>query len=174
MSGPAPKKKEARRRRNKPADGIETQVINLDELIAGEVEIPVPNEKWESLTHSTFDSFTRSGQVIFMEPSDWATLYFLCDQLDRNLKPQPMRDAEGNWILDDEGQPVMRTIPMSGATLSSFLKGLSSLMATEADRRRLKLELERKSRIDAAAAGDGVVVDIVAHRADAFTRATQR
>jgi len=41
-------------------------------------------------------------------------------------------------------------------------------MATEGDRRRLRIELERKKRIDAAAGDVAKVVDIVQRRQDAF------
>lgn len=39
---------------------------------------------------------------------------------------------------------------------------------TEGDRRRLRIELERQRRLDAAAEGEGKVVDIVAKRAELF------
>lgn len=186
MSGPAPKKDAERRRRNKKPDGIETQVINIDELLAGDVEVPMPPERlddcnddcdddcekhtgeivpsWHPIAVEAYWSLAKSGQVIFMEPSDWMTAYALCETLSRELKPKPM------VTVDSEGASTIHWVsqPVNGSVLSSFLKGWNSLMATEGERRRLRIELERKKRIDAAAEGVTNVVDIVQARADAF------
>ncbi len=205
MPGPPPKKEAERRRRNKPADGIATQVINIDELLAGEVEVPMPPTRWvkdpdatdgegffdeddeddaddpdavvepgregyhevcawHPIAEEAYWSLARSGQVIFMEPSDWMTAYTLCETLSRELKPKPMTttDADGATSIRWVKQPV------NGAVLSSFLKGWNSLMATEGERRRLRIELERKRRIDEAAEATSNVIDIVQERAAAF------
>lgn len=187
MSGPPPKKEAERRRRNKPEDGIPTQVINVDELLAGEVEIPMPptyidehkddcaddcekhtgeeRPAWHPVAHQAYWSLAKSGQVIFMEPSDWSTAYALCETLSRELKPKPIVVDDGG----DEGTHIEWVIqPVNGAVLNAFLKGWASLMATEGDRRRLRIELERKKRIEAAAGDETTVIDIVQRRADAF------
>jgi len=184
MPGPPRKKEAERRRRNK--DGIETQVVNVDELLAGEVEIPVIPMRldghrddcedgcekhtgefvytWHPIAVEAYESLARSGQVIFMEPSDWSTALALCEMLSRELKPKPITttDADGATSIDWVIQPV------NGAVMNAFLKGWASLMATEGDRRRLRIELERKKRIDAAAGDVAKVVDIVQRRQDAF------
>jgi hypothetical protein len=193
MPGPIRKRDAERRRRNK--DGIETVSVDLDTLIAGEVEVPVPPKKfvpveigspdeerddlelegdqigywtcaWHSVAEEAYWSLARSGQSIFMEPSDWMTAYAMCEMLSRELKPKPMitTDADGattiNWILQ----------PVNGAVMNAFLKGWASLMATEGDRRKLRIELERKKARDAAIAGDGKVVSITQNREDVFKR----
>lgn len=181
MSGPPPKKKSERRRRNKP-DGLATEIVNVDDLIAGEVEIPTPpthlvpvddddpdGEKeevysWHPVALNAYLSLAKSGQVIWMEPSDWATAFALCEMLSRELNPKPIvvTDSDGSGHVEWVKQPV------NGAVMNAFLKGWSSgLMATEGDRRKLRIELERRKRLDAAAEG-GPVIDIVQRRADAF------
>lgn len=187
MPGPPPKKDAERRRRNKKPDGIETIVINVDELLAGDVEVPQPPmhldehkddcdddcEKhtgelvpsWHPIAHEAYWSLAKSGQVIFMEPSDWMTAYTLCETLSRELAPKPM------ITVDSEGASTIHWVkqPVNGTVLSSFLKGWGAgLMANEGDRRRLRIELERKKRIDAAAEDASNVVDILQNRADAF------
>lgn len=182
-----PKRSSERRRRNK--DGVETLVINLDEAISGEVEIPAPplssfedeegnpvdkdgnpidapKHSWHPQAEQWYLSLTASGQAIFMEPSDWATAYALAEMLSRELKPKPMvvTDADGGTSIEWVIQPV------NGAVMNAFLKGAASLMVMEGDRRKLRIELERKKRMEEAAAGDKVV-DIVARREDAFKRA---
>lgn len=177
MPGPIPKKKNELRRRNK--DGVKTLVINLDETLAGEVEIPAPPEPyfdddgkehdshcWHYIAEDAYLSLTKSGQAIFMEPSDWATAYALCEMISRELNPKPILVQVG------EGETEIQWVkqPLNGAVVNAFLKGWASLMATEGDRRRLRIELERKKRIDAAAAGDGKVTSIATKRADVFKR----
>lgn len=175
MPGPMPKRSTERRRRNK--DGGEVLVVNLDEAISGEIEIPAPPMKvvkdndgneaetsvWHPIAEQWYLSLAHSGQAIFMEPSDWATAYAMAETLSRELKPKPMvtTNAEG----ESEIQFVIQ--PVNGAVLNAFLKASTSLMVMEGDRRKLRLELERKKRMEEAAGG-GKVIDIVASRADAF------
>lgn len=167
MPGPPPKKDAERRRRNKGPEkegslsSIPAEVINLDELIAGEVEVPEPNKDWHPIATLVYESVMRSGQVIWMEPSDWAVLFLMCESLSRDLNPQVVG-------ITEEGDVVKDTIPLKGASLTAYNKTMASLMMLEGDRRKLRIELERRKRIDAAAAGDGKVVDMVQRRADAF------
>ena len=168
MSGPVGKRDAERRRRNK--DGVDTVSVDISELIGREIEIPVANDDWEPLTKSYWDSFAASGQAIFYEPSDWMTAYMLMEILDRWLKPQDVRVGEYRPAAQEGGDVEYRfeakVLAVPGATLNAILKGMTSLMATEGDRRRLKIELERKSAREAAI--EGTVTDIVKRRADAF------
>ena len=170
MTGPIPKKQAERRRRNK--DGVGVELVNVDELLAGEREIPIADENWEPLTKSFYESFAKSGQVIWMEPTDWMTAYMLMETLDRHLKPQDVRVGEIRPGQNEGGQVEYifeaKIIPIPGGVLNAILKGLTSLMATEGDRRRLRIELERKSAVDAALEGN--VISIVKNREDVFTR----
>lgn len=191
FTGPIPKRSAERRRRNKPTDGVDVIKVNLDEALAGEVSIPAPpkqpvtedgeqvydletgEELWEYTWHEiaveAYLSLSRSGQAIFMEPSDWATAIALCEMLSRELKPKPIivqvgeGETEIQWVIQ----------PVNGAVMNAFLKGWASLMATEGDRRRLRIELERKKAVDAALAGDGVVVPISKTRDERFAKAAQ-
>jgi len=164
--GPVPKKDAERRRRNKATDGgdsIEVQIVNLDEVLAGEVEIPAADSKWHPIARQFYDSLASSGQAIWLEPSDWSVAYILAESLSRDLNPQPI------GINEETGKPVMATVPLKGSSLSAYLKAFSALLVTEGDRRRLRIELERQKRIDEAAEG-GKVVDIVQARADLFKK----
>lgn len=166
MPGPVPKKDAERRRRNKSPESagslsaIPAEVVNVDEILAGEVEIPVADENWHPIARQVYEAQVASGQVIWMEPSDWAMLYLMCESISRDLNPQVVG-------ITEEGEVVKDYIPLKGASLSSYLKGFEALMMAEGGRRRLRVELERQKRLDAAAEG-GNVIDIVQHRADAF------
>lgn len=169
MPGPPPKRSEERRRRNK--DGVETATVDISELIGREVQIPVADENWEPLTKSYWESFQSSGQAIFYEPSDWMTAYMLMEILDRWLKPQDVRVGEIRPAQQEGGEVEYvfeaKVLAIPGATLNAILKGMTSLMATEGDRRRLKIELERKAAREQAI--EGTVTDITKRRQDAFT-----
>lgn len=201
MSGPPPKRDAERRRRNKPA--VETTTVNLDELIAQEVQIPKPpmtnigirwvededgrvvSEEyeldepvpaWDPITVAFWESFSKSGQSIFYEPSDWMTIYTAMELLDRWLKPQDVKVGQ-RGSLKDEGlggdieyifEPKIIAIP--GSVLNAISKVLSSVMATEGDRRRLSIELERRKAMAAAAAGGSNVVPITQSRQERFQR----
>lgn len=163
MSGPVPKKDAERRRRNKN-DGpssIPAEVINVDELLAGDVEIPLPDESWHPIARQVYESQVRSGQVVWMEPSDWSMLYMICESISRDFSEQVVG-------ITEDGDVVRAEIPLKGASLSAYLKAFNMLLVAEGGRRTLRIELERQKRLDAAAGEDGKVVDIVQKRADAF------
>lgn len=168
MSGPVPKKDKERRRRNKTPESsgslssLPAQVVNVDELLAGDVEIPEPDANWHVIAKEVYLAQVRSGQVIWMEPSDWAMLYLLCESISRDLNDQPI------GIHPETGKVIKAKVPLKGASLSSYLKAFEALLMAEGGRRRLRIELERQKRLDAAAQGDGKVIDIVQERADAF------
>lgn len=183
MPGPPPKRSEERRRRNK--DGVETTKVNLDELVSMDVEIPTPPVRYEIVDEETgevteldepewvwhptamllWESATKSGQSIFLEPSDWAALYMMCEQIHLGLQPRP------TVIGETEDGPVIRymVVPMPGAILGAVNKLMASLMLLEGDRRKLRVELERKKQRDAAASG-GNVTSISKTRADRFKK----
>jgi hypothetical protein len=172
MPGPIGKRDEERRRRNKPT--TETITVNLDEVLKGTVEIPAPDEDWHRIAREWYLSLSKSGQCIFYEPSDWMTAYLLADVLDRWLKPQDVkvgqqgseRDASGGGNVEYIFE--QKIIAMPGATLNALLKGMSSLMTTEGERRRLKIQLDRKAAQDALLGGEAQVLSIVKNREDLF------
>lgn len=164
--GPIPKKDAERRRRNKTdatgTSALPATVVNVDELLVGEVEIPQADESWHPIARQIYESQVISGQVIWMEPSDWSVLYLMCESISRELKPQFV------GINEETGEPVMAIVPIKGASLNAYNKTMASLMMLEGDRRRLRVELERQKRLDAAAEGEGKVIDIVEKRAELF------
>lgn len=117
MPGPVPNRSDQRVRRNKPEVPI-TKVtaignVPIPELDLGETTHPLVTSMYESLRHS--------AQAKFYEPSDWEyarlTFHFVNELLWRR-EPSAMMLASVNQML-------------------------TSLLMTEGDRRRVRLEVER-------------------------------
>lgn len=174
MPGPTPKRSEERRRRNK--DTTETIKINLDEVLAGEVEIPAPPERyydeetgeerggWHPVAEDLYLSLAKSGQALFYEPSDWMIAYAMAEALSRELSPKPI--VQHNE--DGSTNVVYAMGPVNGAVLGQVNKMLGDLMASEGQRRIRRIELDRKKAQEAKLAGDGKVVTLVQSREELF------
>lgn len=113
--GPVPKRKEERRRQNKP----ETPVTTVK--TTGKVKAPSADPEWHPLAGDLYRSFKKSGQTRFWEPSDWQTARVQCHLLSvelRKTKPSP-------------------------AMIGNIFSALARLGVTEGDRRRMGIEIER-------------------------------
>jgi hypothetical protein len=131
--GPVPKRSD-QRRRHSPSDAL---TVNAE--AAAEVEVPPADEAWHPVARRWFESLAESGQSAFYEPSDWATAQLLAESMSRDLLT---------------GEPVR------GAALAAWLKGMSSLLVTEGDRRRVQVELIRPSGEE----GDADVSELAEYR----------
>jgi hypothetical protein len=115
--GPVRKRDEQRIRRNK--DEVETETVTE----IGPVEIPelgIPDA--HPFVTEMYESMKKSGQRKFFEPTDWSqakiTLHFLNKLL---WSPKP-----------------------SAQQLANVVSMLGNLLVTEGDRRRARVEVERK------------------------------
>lgn len=120
--GPIPKRSEERRRRNKD-DGPE-----LIQAPAGAPEdlpaLPDPDPNWHDIAVDWYLSLRESGQAAFYEPSDWAVARYAAELMSR--------------VLDcSERGP-------NGQLVAALNSVMASLLTTEGDRRRARMELERK------------------------------
>lgn len=111
--GPAPKREDQRRRRNKtePVDrAVSDGVVRGPDLVG---QHKAAAKRW-------YEALRRSGQSQFFEPSDWAYAQdIVCTAIDAYIeKPSAMM-------------------------LQSLNSAMSSLLVTESDRRRLRVELQR-------------------------------
>jgi hypothetical protein len=119
--GPIPERSEARRRRNK-TDGPE--LIQAPSGAPEELpDLPEPDELWHPIATEWYLSLRESGQAAFYQPSDWATARYAAELMSRGLSSD--RPPNGQYV----------------AALNSVM---SSLLTTEGDRRRARMELERK------------------------------
>lgn len=125
--GPVPKRSSQRRRTNSP---------DTDKGVALPADIPEADAGWHPVARRWFDSLSVSGQSFWYQASDWATAYLLAESISRELKPQPVGNTEA-------GDVVWASLPPKGASLAAWLKAMSSLLVTEGDRRRMRIELAK-------------------------------
>ncbi|MDX3509175.1 hypothetical protein PV755_09595 [Streptomyces caniscabiei] len=120
--GPIPKRSEERRRANK-SDGPA-----LIQAPAGAPDVPSglpdPDPLWHSIATDWYLSLRESGQAAFYEPSDWAVARYAADLMSKVL-------------LSERGP--------NGQLVAALNSVMSSLLTTEGDRRRARMELERKN-----------------------------
>lgn len=161
--GPIPKREDQRRRRNKPASKTATvkkkaaparrksssTSIRTTSAVTRSA-IPKADPKWHVAAKRFYAALEKSGQSTFYEPSDWAIAWLIAESISRDLKPQVV------GVVEETGEPVFAIIPLKGASLAAYLKAMTALLATEGDRRRAGLELERAAAgaNDRPAAGD--------------------
>lgn len=121
MPGPAPKRSSQRRRRN---------VVDIDRVeLAGTVEAPpLAVEDVHPLAADLYESLKASGQARWYEPSDWARAQLLVWSLSKML---------------NSGRP-------SAMLLAALQKDMDALLVSEAERRRVRMEIERGPADDSA------------------------
>lgn len=97
-------------------------------VIAEEVEYspPDPAKEWSEPNKRWYESVKLSAYSILYEPSDWETVWMLCQ-----------------WRHSLENSPRL-----SAYALSALITSMGDLMITEGSRRRAKIEIQRSSLED--------------------------
>lgn len=122
--GPVPKRSDQRRRENKPEIALATAAASR------QARIPAASRDWHPLARDMYRSLKSSGQSAFFEPSDWQAARLAAEATSRMLKAERF-----------------------SAVLLSAVDGMwSRLLMTEADRRRLRIELAKPKADDDAVA----------------------
>ena len=86
--------------------------------------LPDADPLWHSIASDWYLSLRESGQAAFYQPSDWAVARYAAELMSR--------------VLDcSERGP-------NGQLVAALNSVMSSLLTTEGDRRRARMELERK------------------------------
>lgn len=91
-----------------------------------------------TLTKGFWESMKTSGQVKYWEPTDWMTALTALHLLDKQLRPY--KDKNGQLVYG----------PVSPTMVAAIWQMLSSVAITEGERRRLRLEVERKTAQEAS------------------------
>jgi hypothetical protein len=116
MPGPAPKRSDQRRRRNK-TEGPELRKGKAQPF----VEAPPADPEWDPRATEWYNSLALSGQSVFYEPTDWATAHI------------------GAALLSD----IYRSGFARAADIKAWVDINGELLATEGARRRARVELVR-------------------------------
>lgn len=113
--GRVPKRSTQRRRRNKEGEP--------DRVAPGESRYPIPPVvgAWHPAAKAWYRSLGESGQAQYFEPSDWQAAKFVAGELSVYLKSKRR----------------------SAMMLSHLWSAMGDLLATEASRRRVRIEIER-------------------------------
>lgn len=133
------------RPRERKGGGAEAQDIGT--LLP--VVIPEAGD-WSPPIISLWESVQLSGQVDWLQQSDWAKFWLICDEANEYRRPQPImvKDPETRRQvpkLDENGEPEFYpTRKLSAMTFTSIMSELSSLGMTLGDRRRMGLELKEE------------------------------
>jgi hypothetical protein len=117
--GPIPNRSEDLARPRERKGGDAAQAITKGVLRDIEYVLP-PSADWHQVATTLYLSLANSGQSDYYQESDWALAWSLCDDLS-HYKKAGRRSAQ------------------MAATIYS---ALSSLMVSEGDRRRVRLELQ--------------------------------
>lgn len=126
--GPVPNRSDdlARPRSRKGGEHLHEEVTKG---VALPVTIPEPDADWHPIATMMWEALSRSGQAAYYQQSDWAFAYSLCEDLSLYKEPRTTKDGE----IYHKRSPEM---------LKALMTGMSSLLMTEADRRRVRIELE--------------------------------
>lgn len=89
-----------------------------------------PDPEWSDFVVNVWKSASASGMSDFYQDTDYAELWFICQELDRYVKPKVNTKSGELWFKQS---PEM---------VKALLTGLSNLGFTEGDRRRIRVELE--------------------------------
>jgi hypothetical protein len=136
--GPVPKRSSERRRVNKP----ETPITSAPSAARSQQRRPSADRTWHPIARGMFDSLAKSGQAAFFEPSDWQTARLAAEATHRLLTAEKF----------------------SAMLLSAVDAMWARLLMTEADRRRLRIELEKPDDGSEQAEYDAKVARMAAYR----------
>lgn len=133
--GPIPKT-EAELARPRERRGSDEQETLHGERRAVTWAIPADPD-WHPIAKHIYESVATSGQADFYQDSDWAILYSLCDDVSYYKTP-----SKAVAINRKTGEVHEYEKPRSGQMLQAIMSGLSALLLTEGERRRVRMELQ--------------------------------
>lgn len=117
--GPPPKRSDQRRRVNKTAAEERACRLTVGEAIPAS---PPKAGDWSFAIRQWYDSLAKSGQSGWYSAADWSSAWLMAETM--------------NSELVADGQ-------IKAATVANWLKLNAALLATEGDRRRAAIELQR-------------------------------
>lgn len=89
-----------------------------------------PDPEWSEFVTQCWEAASASGMADFYQDTDYAELWFICQELDR-YTAQKVNTKTGELYYKQSPEMV-----------KALLTGLSNLGFTEGDRRRIRIELD--------------------------------
>lgn len=117
--GPLPKRTQERSRQDRPSDD---RIPMAKGTAQGGDPFPI-KEHWHPMATEWYQSLSDSGIAAFYERSDWATAMIVAEELTHYFNTSTSR--------------------RSAQMLTALFSMMTSLGATEGDRRRMRIELEK-------------------------------
>ena len=152
--GPLPKRSEERMRANEPDIPIDKVVMSDEEQAAADRRRPAKSH-WEPVVKEWWDGLAYGPQARYYTSADWAVAEFLAEAMSRDFGERIV-SVQTVKAFDDETRShttdvevIRERTPITGASIGAYLKGMSLLMMTEADRRRMRIEVERQPHLSA-------------------------
>lgn len=134
MPGPVPNRSnDLARPRERKGGQYKDEQISTGVLLP--VEWPEPDPEWDSIALMIWESAKNSGQAYWYQQTDIAYLYFVCDEISEYRRPYIK--------VDDDGNEVVYKPKRNGQILATINQMLGSLVMTEGERRRARIELEK-------------------------------
>ena len=131
MPGPIPRP-ESELARPRARKGSDQQAVAKG--VRREVEWPNAPSHWGQLCTDLYNGAMDSGQADFYQQSDIALMTVVLEELNRYMEPYGSR-------FDENGEVVYLYPKRSGQMFQALMSSFQSLLLTEGDRRRVRVEL---------------------------------
>lgn len=122
------------------------------------VTIPEPDPEWHPIATMIYESYSKSGQSFWAQQSDWAMLWFTCNEISTYITPAMImeKDPVTRRLVPkrDELTGEIEYYPthkISSQMFGEINKALAELMFSEGARRRVRIELEQPKEDDSDA-----------------------
>ncbi len=116
MSGPVPQREDSLAR---PRSRKGKEIRPVTRGVMYEVTVPEPDPDWHPISLMLWEGIKTSGQSCYMQNSDWAWAWCLCEEMDKYKRS------------------TKRSSMMAGILYSA----MQGLLLTEGERRRVRIEL---------------------------------
>lgn len=159
--------------RKRRSDLVDQRPSRVNDVSFGQMMPVVPREPddaWPVEVKRLYNAFSKSGQSVFMQQTDWEHAWLVCSELARYRELEARAIAServfDEWVelashlspSEREEMGFSRSAPrvLKGGSAMKFeaLMGeLARLMVAESDRRKARIELERRpdgSAVDAS------------------------
>lgn len=135
MPGPIPRP-ESELARPRSRKGGNQQAVTKG--VRREVEWPDAPSHWGQLCTDLYNGAMDSGQADFYQQSDIAMMTVVLEELNRYMEPY------GSRIDEETGEEIALYPKRSGQMFQALMSSFQSLLLTEGDRRRVRVELAEK------------------------------